>query len=195
MRVHHRFAILVSLLALSNVHAARAQDRGQVGVVAGFPASIGVIWYASDKVAVRPEFSFTTGSAEITTTPLFPAGSSTLESSSWSFSTGVSALFFVARTDALRMYVSPRYAYSHSSSDSSSSIVPETFEISGSGSGHQVAGSFGAQYLLGQRFGVFGEIGAGFIHSTSKSGNAPIRSETTTNAFGTRGGVGVIVLF
>ena len=54
---------LVPVLAVTIAKPAVGQEKGQVGLTVGYPASVGVVWHAVDRVAVRPEFTFTQISA------------------------------------------------------------------------------------------------------------------------------------
>ena len=60
MRIR-RFLLAAGLVCLT-CGTASAQGAGKTGVTMGYPASIGVIWHASDKVAIRPELSLIGGS-------------------------------------------------------------------------------------------------------------------------------------
>jgi hypothetical protein len=190
----------------------RAQDEPRVGITMGYPASIGLIWHVADRVALRPEVSLSRGSGETTittTVPVISVGAvptvnttttvTTNTTDQWQVGIGVSALFYVTRHDALRTYVSPRYAYTRgSNSNQSSGLSPSTVSSSES-TGHFVAGSFGAQYALGRRFSVFGEVGLGYTHTeneptgTTSPGFSVGDSVSTT--LSTRSGAGVILYF
>jgi hypothetical protein len=194
-------AITIGLLA----PAASAQDEPRVGITMGYPASVGIIWQVNDRVALRPEISAQKSSADFTTTTSFFAGGTTTAttatstSDTWQVGVGVSALFYLTAHDALRLYVSPRWSYVRTSSTNSSSSLPPPSQTTGSvGNGHSVSGSFGAQYALGKRFGLFGEVGVGYTHVD----NAPILTtttvvtgQTTTRTLAARSGVGVILYF
>ena len=78
-----------------------AQDSPKVGLVMGYPAAISVVWHASDQIAIRPEITFAASSSSTTALGL------DLESDQFSVSPGVSALFYLAKWDAVRTYVSP----------------------------------------------------------------------------------------
>src|SRR5438105_2116566 len=104
-----RFFVLAAGLLLLTGRAAGAQDAGSIGVTMGYP-SIGVIWHASDKVAIRPEVSLT------------GSHSDSSDSDSLSVSTGLSALLYGgAGTDNVRPYFSPRFTYAHSGLDTTGS--------------------------------------------------------------------------
>jgi len=147
-----------------------------------FPAAVGVIWRATDGLAIRPDFTFSQSGN----------GGDSLTSSNASVGLGVSALFYVRKWDNLRAYVSPRFGYQRSSftypGSSPSSISTNTY------SG---AGSFGAEYLLHRRFAVFAETG--LVYSHASTGGATIYPglslETSSHTWGTRAGIGAIVYF
>lgn len=183
MRTRRQLSICFGLVALCAT-AAGAQDKGKTGITMGYPASIGVIWHASDAVAIRPEFSIAGGTSE--SSPAAPLSSS---SDTLSVGAGVSVLFYLHTYDHLRTYVSPRVNYTHTSSTIDiSGITDSSSKTTGTSAG--AAGSFGAQYALADKFSVFGEVGFGFSHATTKSGNAG--SKITGNTWGNRAAVGVI---
>ena len=204
-----RLMLAVSVVLSAGANAF-AQDAGQIGVTLGYPAAVGVIWHVTDNVAVRPEISFSTGSTEnpvISSGLSLPGRSDDLgESSSTAVTAGVSGLFYFGRWDKLRAYVSPRYTYSHLTSESGS-----TFSIDGRDSAYTVTGSFGAHYQLHRRFAVFGETGFGYTHSHTTSTSrlllpvipvgpnlpSPVSQSIETNShhWNTRTGAGVIFYF
>ena len=193
MRIR-RFLVLCAVLIASVPASAGAQEKHKAGITMGFPAAIGVLWHLNEKVAIRPELTFGGSSSEttLTTGTLTPI---TINSDGWSIGTGVSALFYMKTEDKLRTYISPRFIYSHTTSSSDTSglttLPGQTpVDLSQSGDAWGGAGSFGAQYAVGDKFTVFGELGFGFTHSTTS------RSTTGTsgsgNSWGTRGGVGIV---
>jgi hypothetical protein len=194
-------AITIGLLA----PAASAQDDPRVGITMGYPASVGIIWQVNDRVALRPEVSVQKSSGEFTSTTSFSVGATTATttttstSDAWQVGVGLSALFYLTTHDALRTYVSPRWSYVRTSTTSSSAGLPPPIQTSSSvGNGQFVSGSFGAQYALGKRFGLFGEVGVGYTHADntpSLIGSGVIATQTTTRTLGTRSGAGVIWYF
>ena len=200
---------IMAMLVLAN--AAAAQDDPKIGISMGAPASLGLVWQLTDRVALRPEISLnrTDGESRETLaglTALGPGGvTSTTETSitttSWQVAAGVSALFYLAKNAALRPYVSPRWVYSKTSNTGSiSGTSPGTF-TGGGISTNLVSGSFGAQYALARRFSVFGETGLSFSHgsnspTSSSTGDLFVSSSTTTaNSVSLRGSAGVIFYF
>jgi hypothetical protein len=161
---------------------ARAQDKGDVGLTISTPAAIGVIWHATPRLAIRPEVSFAFTETDGDGT------SSDVSSSSITF--GASALFYTARWDDLRLYVSPRYTYSHASTDLQSGALSIDSTLSSWG----LSGSIGAQYSLGSRFAVFAE--AGLLYTSQRSDSlSPILTDRTTWTFGSRTAVGGTLYF
>jgi hypothetical protein len=179
-------------LLLGVCATANAQEAGQVGLTMGYPASIGVLWHASDSVGVRPEIAFSTSTSD-----------NEFGADTTNVSGGASGLFYVAKLDRVRAYVSPRFSYGHATSDSAGTIG-----IALKNSTYNVVGSFGAQYTPHKRFAVFGETGVGYSRSKTSTttvvstvvlppGLEPARPTTTSTltGFSTRTGVGVIFYF
>jgi hypothetical protein len=191
MRIR-RILFLAAGLSFLIGRAASAQDAGKVGVSMGYP-SIGLIWHASEKVAIRPELSFGGSSTDGSSGPSF-----TSNSDSWAVGTGVSALFYLGTHDRLKTYVSPRYTYGSTSSESTTSGLTGITGVTGTAitsntskttsNAHAVSGSFGADYRLSDKFSAFGEIGFGV--SWAKTTSSLTSSKGTS--WGTRTGVGVI---
>jgi hypothetical protein len=173
----------IALCVLSPT-TAWAQDKGDMGLTISAPSAIGLMWHASERLAIRPEFSF--GLTETDGEGTLP------DISSKSFALGVSALLYTHRWDELRLYVSPRFTYSYATTsidiESPLNITDSTL------SSWTATGSIGAQYALGTRFGVFAEAGLSYSSQQSETGlsSSPDR---TTWAFGTRAAVGGILYF
>jgi hypothetical protein len=192
---------------------ASAQDDSRVGITMGYPASIGILWQATERVALRPEITLSRTSAESTATSSLtvftPDGrlitsttTSRLTNDLWQVSAGLSALFYLTKHDALRTYLSPRWAYTRSSNSSTSDRT--AIVTSGDSTGQFVGGSVGAQYALGRRFSVFGEIGLGFsrtriaptVITTVVPVDGPINvGGSVTRTLATRSGAGVVLYF
>jgi Tfp pilus assembly protein PilE len=139
-----------------------------------------------------------------TSTPSKPATAATTTTTTtttdaWQVSAGLSGLFYLSKHDALRTYLSPRWAYTRLSSSPSSTNSAATSAVTGT-SGHVnvVSGSFGAQYAISDRFSAFGEVGLAFTRTVSSplvnSSFVTVGGSTSTN-LGTRSGAGVIVYF
>ena len=196
------------MLAILPATSATAQEKGQVGVTMGYPATVGVLWQVADRVAVRPEISLSQNSGTATSTrtiSVFGQVQTTetqVSSDNMAVGTGVSGLFYLWKREAVSMYVTPRYTYTRvtSSQQLSFDSLPELVTTS-----HFISGSFGAQYALGRRFAVFGEIGIGYTRtaqdSSSTLDSSPVsssitsRTVTTTRGVSTRSAAGVVLYF
>jgi hypothetical protein len=199
------FSTIFFAIAALAVHAdlAAAQERGQIGLSMGYPGSIGLVWHVSDAVAVRPDFQFRGTSIgadydETTTT----------------VGVGISGLVYVAKRDALHLYVAPRFAYTRTTVELPAAVYTDlSFSIITPGtpvpratvptlkttsSTKTIAGSFGAQYAVHKRFSVFGE--AGFSYSTLDTTYPSTLALITVpydgpHTWGTQTAAGVIVYF
>ena len=166
---------VLALLLFVVPSLASAQEAGDVGIAMGYPTTAGLIWHLSDTIAVRPDVTFAWTSTD---------GDAILDRTSTTVGLGASALLYLSHVDALRTYVSPRFGWSHNSSESSSTnFASDTYSFSG---------SFGAQYRLGDRFGVYGEIGIQYSQATS---DTIIITSATSHSWGMRSGVGAILYF
>jgi hypothetical protein len=176
---------LLSMVSVSGAADAAAQDNGKTGITMGYPAAVGIVTHITDRVAIRPELnvSFSSG-----TTELFPFADTRSDGSA--IGIGVSALIYLGTGDKLRPYFSPRYTFARTSSSSNSELRGSSESTSTS---HTVAGSFGVQYALHDRFSIFGEVGVGHAVNRQKIGITESRSESRQT--GTRSGVGVIFYF
>ena len=87
--------------------------------------------------------------------------------------------------------VSPAYGKTTTNGQTAGILPPATLETSAST--YATTGSFGAQYSLAGRFGLFGEIGLNYSRQSSDS--SAIGSQGHSNTCTTRSGVGVIVYF
>jgi hypothetical protein len=190
--VSSRFvAVLVMVFGFST-HAF-AQEKGKLGLTMGYPSSVGIVYHVTDKLAIRPELNIAQASTE-TNVPAIAGisiGTSTVTSSSWAIGTGVSGLFYVRQWDDLHLYVSPRWTYGHVSASGSGLTSGDDNSVNT----WSLTGSIGAQYALGKRFGVFGEVGFGYQHSHEAGGGSPIQVEVNGHVVGTRTGAGVILYF
>jgi hypothetical protein len=151
MLLSFRIALIASFFIAAFVSVASGQDRGQVGLVVGYPATVGVLWQVSDRLGIRGEASFTWSSSSIDE-PATPASSSTFttpdgvtvtigggsgigvhqETHGVSGSIGVSALVTLTKADQLRTYIAPRLAWAMSRSTTTieydlSRFVPPSF--------------------------------------------------------------------
>lgn len=199
MSVRLMVASAIAFLLLAATPA-RAQDG--VGLVAGVPASIGVLWHATSSVAFRPEFAVSRTSSEVTTSvvTLLPGGGvQTVSSTSrtWTAGVGASALWYVRTIDRVRVYVSPRLIYSWGSNRTEPAVPASAGPsvVTTDSRGFTGSGSIGAQYTPHDRFGVFGEVGISYLRQTSDTGGIVGPSESTLTSVGVRSGVGIVLYF
>lgn len=187
-------ALLALMMMMFGVETASAQDGGRVGLVMGYPQSVGVIWQVADRLAVRPEIAFSWTSAETTTITLGtgtscgcsvpPAG----PNDSVRVGVGASALLYFGQWDGLRLYAGPRFLYSTTDNG-----VPTEFPAVSST--YLTAGLFGAQYSLGRRFAVFGETGLHYSRTNTSVALPAGRHESRMHHLSTEGSAGVIFFF
>ena len=52
-----RLLIIAFLLFIGT--SANAQEKGEKGLVIAYPTSVGFIWNVTDRIAIRPDVSFT----------------------------------------------------------------------------------------------------------------------------------------
>jgi len=178
------------LLATFGADPSAAQEAARVGVVAGYPASIGVLWRASARVAIRPEFnvqwvdSTSVGSRTTTGTAITITG------------LGASALFYFAAPDRLRPYLSTRFLYSTSSR--TVEMTPPEGGVDQTSRQYSLAGCFGAEYALGRRLTVFGEFGVGYTYLSDEIRPRTANGSAMTagvDSLETRTAFGVILFF
>jgi hypothetical protein len=201
MRLRVLGLVVITLTMAANT--ASAQDEPRIGITMGYPASIGVVWHVTDRIALRPEMSVSSSTNDLTATSTISVGGTTVTNSTtnsndnWQLLAGASALFYLTRHENLRTYVSPRWAYTRVESTSSNTSSPGISDSAGNV--QFVSGSLGAQYALGRRFSVFGEIGLGYTHTTSAPTNvspaSTLLTTSTTNTIATRSGAGVVLYF
>lgn len=175
--------VIVGCLVVGLSARADAQEQRRIGITTGYPGAIGLQWHVADRVAVRPEISFSK-------TATSSDGIVDATTDFWSLGTGVSVLFFSPVTDNLRTYVGPRFSYMRTTGhgDASKSTADS----------YSIAGTFGAHYQLGQRFAAFGELGLGYTRQTGSLTTTIVSEVRTTNrgnSVSTRTGIGVILYF
>ena len=166
-----------------------AQETGNVGLTFGYPGEVGIIWHVTDRVAVRPQFTFNRSWSDSGDTGSFFYS----DRSSWGLGVGISALVYISKSDNLRTFVSPGYSYLRSESTSSSTgLLPVVGEFETSASAW--SGTFGAEYVFSRRFSAFGEVGVAYTNVSSESSpGLPLRNKS--HGFGTRTGAGFVLYF
>ena len=180
----------ILILILIGSKTVSAQDRGQTGLMLGYPASVGLMLHLTDQVGLRPEFAIAKSTTETSfTTPT----TFTSSSDQWTVSVGLSALFYVSKRESLRTYVAPRFAYGRATGTASASSFGSTTTSETTSSNYSAAGLFGAQYSLSRTFGVFGEVGYGYSRLTQQGSPSPVK--VTGNGWAIRSAVGAILYF
>ena len=218
MTAMHR-TLFVCALALAVARSAAAQDEGRIGVTMGYPSAVGVLWRATEKIALRPEFTWTISSSDSSSSDSIAGSTATSSpSTNWQAGAALGALFYVSRVNGFGAYLTPRLAYSRTSTTTNVSGSPTT--TSSEGWAWTTSGAFGADYRLARHFGLFGEIGLSYSASTFTSSTVEtlttggfvtvsggtsvvnlvtrtinLRSDSHTHSFGTRSGAGVIFFF
>jgi hypothetical protein len=176
MRIQ-RFLALGFALVVCVPAGAGAQDTGKFGITMGFPGSVGVLWHATDSVAIRPSMTFSKSSNE---------GAFSLDT--WSLGVDVGALLYMKKYDNVRTYLSPRFSYVRTKSSS----PPTTFgSLDSTSNGAGGAGTFGAQLDGSRRFSVYGEVGLAVTHRTTDAPGGVVTSSKGTT-WGTVAGVGIV---
>ena len=172
-----RSVVFILGIIVVSARPSSAQESSRVGLTMAFPGAVGVIWQATNGMAIRPDFTFS------------QSGNSPANTSSTSVGVGVSALFYVKKWDSLRAYLSPRFGYQRSSLTSSSSFSsPSPTTYAGSG-------SLGAEILLHGRFAVYAETGLMYSHTKTSNTSLTISFDSSSHTWGTRAGVGAILYF
>jgi len=195
-----RAGVLLGVVML--VLAARpatAQQAGDVGVTMGYPGALGILWHATEGIALRPDIALTRSTSDSTTseTGIFGGSgfSSTSSSAGWGTTVGLSVLVNVRTIERLRLYLTPRVAYSRSSTDNESGLSGSLSAFAATTKGVLASGSFGSQYSLHDRFAVFGELGLQYTTLTTTSDFPGTRSDADATTFGLRSAVGVTFYF
>ena len=218
MTAMHRI-LFACALAIAFARIVSAQDEGRIGVTMGYPSALGVLWRATDKIALRPEFTWAISSVDSSSSDSIAGSSPTsAPSTNWQAGAALGALFYLSRVNGFGAYLTPRLAYSRTST--TTSVLGSAATTSSDGWAWTTSGAFGADYKLARHFGLFGEIGLSYSASTftsstvetiatgsfvSVSGGTSavnlvtrtinLRSDSHTHSFGTRSGVGVIFFF
>lgn len=186
-----RAGVVVLLLsAVGAATEASGQDKGSIGLNLGYP-TVGVTWHVAETVALRPELSFSFGSASTTS----GSGADGSESDAWGVGFGISALFYVAEWEGVKGYVVPRVLVSRSSSDGLSTTGASLIETKGRT--YDLSAMAGTQYALNSRISVFGEIGINYgkRHSESEPATGPLEFESDFWTLSPRSALGLIVYF
>jgi hypothetical protein len=193
---------LVVVMVMGWARAASAQDE-RVGLTMGYPTAVGVLWQVSDRLAIRPEFSWAHQAIENDSN--FAQGTS----DSSGVGVGISALVRLRQWGQVRSYVAPRFEVVRTSVETTIDLpslfppgfpspVPTSQSTTTTGTAYEGGASIGVQASPAAHFGVFGEVG--LMYGRSKTtGDAsvlqPSPSSTRVNSVGLRSAIGVILFF
>lgn len=131
-------------------------------IVSSGAPSIGVWWHVIDMIALRPSVGFSSTSAGGATTT--------------NLEFGIGVPIYLAKFNALDLYVSPAFSYlSRSSSVGGVSVTS---------SGWGVSGSLGLQVGVHDQVHLFGEVGFGYAADLAASGTGSTTFSTTRTAVG-----------
>lgn len=193
MRIRH-LVYIVAVLAAGAARPAAAQQAGDVGVAAGYPGALGVVWHITDGIALRPDLSVTRTTSETTSTGLGGTLTTVNKAEGWNTTVGLSVLVTVKTLERLKVYVAPRLAWSYASSDNESG-AGTAIAFTTTTKGVIASGSFGAQYLLHDRFAIFGELGLQYSGLDNTSDFPGSRSSGDSTTLGLRSAVGATFYF
>lgn len=206
------FVVFLSLKLLMVVETASGQDKGKLAVVLGGSnfggtgtGSLGGLWQFSNRFAVRPEFTISHVDNR------FNFGSADQHTTTTNTGYGVSGLITVHKINSLRLYVSPRFAYAKSASNTtltpsggvggglggalpggSLGNVTSSYDVSGPYSGRV---SFGGQYALNHHFSIFGESGVEDVLMQTPEGQTQYTSLTKQSTWQTVTTFGLLLYF
>jgi len=180
-----------AMAVLLGAGVAAAQDEPTVGLTMGYPASVGVLWHVTDRVALRPDVTWNRNTTESTLATGVGSSQTTLDGRSLGL--GLSVLLTVGEWEDVRAYVSPRFDYARTTSTIALALTASESDASVYGAGL----AFGVQYTPARRFGVYGEAGLGYTRSTNEvsTSGLSIAPTTTSTGLGLRSGAGVVFYF
>lgn len=165
-------AAVGALMFFTGTASVFAQDAPKVGIFVSSPATAGLVWRVNAAITIRPDVQFhwtkfTAVSGGLSLGGTVVASSET-QSTNRTVDVGVSVPITVARWQSLRAYVVPRAGYGWIRSiDEEIDTTPAGGSVFGSivsntispkqsrtGRNYSASGSAGAEYQLGDRFGV-----------------------------------------
>ena len=176
---------------------AAAQEKGKKALTLGSPGAVGILWHATDKLAIRPDFTFSFSDSE----------GNGVESSTSSIGVGISALYYIKKWDQASAYFTPRVGWTRSKSESEVSFVflPPPIGIDfdfdntseSTLSGWTGSAAVGFQGWIGTRFSIYGEVGLSYGRSTVDSDFSGLSGsdEVKNSSFSPRSGVGIAFYF
>jgi len=168
-------------------------DKGRIGLTATVDGSlgVGVQYFLTDRLAVRPNFAFDHNSSDATTSttdsrpvPL-PPGPTESDSHQTRFIESLSLVYYLGKVEEVKPYLGVSYSHTSNTTDAFSTtnqtaslvlpgqrvptLVPEELDQSTHSDGHGNAGAlfFGAQRAFGRRFSAFAQAGVSYGSTTT----------------------------
>lgn len=198
--------MIAALMLVTGASRPAVAQEAKFGVTMGYPTAVGVLWQVHDRVAVRPEFSWTHESFDDGGT----FSGTAIDASG--VNVAVSALVTVHQWGAVRSYVAPRFAATRTSFETTFTLsaFPPGFPLGGltpqtvtqtttnTNTTYEGGGSIGVQASPAPHLGVFGEVGVMYGRTRSKEDASVLQTETSTtrgSTAGIRSAVGVILFF
>jgi opacity protein-like surface antigen len=136
----------IALLLALGASRVDAQEQPRVALDLGYPPALALLWGVSDRVALRPELSFSYSGGDQSATV-------------WTVAPGVSALASMHPSGALTPYAGGRLA--------------GLWIKEGTGPQEWLAGVVvGARYAIERHFGVSAETGMAYTHFRFRFGSA-----------------------
>jgi hypothetical protein len=217
-----RLVIITVIVWLGMALPAFAQQK-KIGLVVGYPATVGVLWNITDRVALRADGSVQ-WSSYVLGTPLFTeefpdqvfpgltasfltSASISTETKSINTGIGLSAQITLSRADRFATYLSPRMSLgiTHSTTrteyDLSGMVVPlpgfrfEPQESSGTSTSPTASLLGGAMVSVHDRFTVFAEAGFGYSWSGSLAPGSDLDRDSRSHTLYLRSGIGAVIYF
>jgi hypothetical protein len=216
---------LVAILLVAAVAAPASAQEKKVGLVVGYPATVGVLWQATPRIAIRGEGALSWTSFEDDYDEVVPTspprtgldvvssyiGSQTT-STSTSGSIGASVLVTLSRADKFRTYLAPRVALNLSRSSTTIafdlSFIPSSQRALFGGFENEsfsettrtvtAGASFGASASAHERLSFFGEVGFAYLFPNADTEIFPSGltfATPTVRSVALRSGVGVTIFF
>ena len=168
------FLVTTALPFVLGTTVGEAQADRHFGITVGHPSAVGLLWQAGNHLALRSDLAFSRSTSGVPSV------------TSWSVTSGLSALLVVAKLDSLRAYFVPRLSYRFIGSTGS----PWS-------KSYNLDGGFGLQHDLARRLTVFAEAGLRYASAPQRviEPNGEVLTVGHSSTLGTMAGVGLMLLF
>ena len=186
-------ASVAVMLPGGGVSSASAQQDYRVGLVIGYPASVGVFWHVSDGVALRPDVTLN-GRRQSRRSALSTGGTDRDDPvEGWTTAVGLSALFYLGPPRRPSVLHVPRAAHVWSSTETGLAPAAATGSYASESMGFWRRAR-SARTTPPTGFRLFGELGLGYMGRRVRPASRSCGSRWR-RAVGLRSGVGVVVFF